>query len=175
MDILAAIHTRRSVRSFAGFPVSPDAVTTLLEAAMAAPSAGNSRPWRFVVVTERALLDAVPAIHPHAGMAKSAPLAILVCGDLTAEKYPGFWVQDCSAAVQNLLLAAVGTGLGAVWTGIYPDKERTAKFSELFRLPENFIPLAFVIVGHPKAPQERQNRFNPDYITYNTWNKPENA
>ena len=114
MDIFTALHTRRSIRQYTDAKIAKEDVRVLLDAAMIAPSAGNARPWQFVVVDDPALLAKVPDIHPYVGMAAGAPLGILVCGEPAAEKYPGYWVQDCSAAVQNLLLAAVGLGLGAV-------------------------------------------------------------
>lgn len=169
MDLFTAIHTRRSVRAFTGTPVSEDDITAMLEAAMVAPSAGNSQPWRFVVVDDPALLAEASTMNPYAGMAKNAPLAILVCGDLAAEKYSGFWIQDCSAATQNLLLAATALGLGAVWTGIYPEKDRIKNYSELFTLPEHIVPLALVVIGHPKTSQEPKSRFTPQNIKRNRW------
>lgn len=169
MDIFEAIHTRRSVRSFEPAPVAEEHIRTLLEAAMAAPSAGNAQPWEFVVVTDRALLDAVPAIHPYAAMCRQAPLAILVCGDTGREKYPGFWVQDCAAAVQNLLLAARGLGLGAVWTGIHPVAEREEAFRRMFGLPASVVPLALVPVGHTTQPQGRKERFDAGRVRRNRW------
>ena len=116
MNTLDAIRTRRSVRKYAAGrkPVAPETVRILLEAAMAAPSAGNQQPWHFVVVDDPAILDQIPAIHPFAQMAREAPLAVLVCGDTSLEKHKGYWVQDCAAAVENLLLAAHDQGLGAV-------------------------------------------------------------
>jgi len=101
MQPLDAIHTRRSIRKYTDAPVSPEQVETLLRAAMAAPSAGNAQPWQFVVATDPALLAQVAALHPYIAMAAKAPLGILVCGDTRVEKYPGYWVVDCSAAVQN--------------------------------------------------------------------------
>jgi nitroreductase len=136
---------------------------------MSAPSAGNQQPWQFVVITDAQILDQVPTIHPYAAMAKGAPLAILVCGDRTLEKYPGYWVQDCSAAVQNLLLAAHGKGLGAVWTGIYPLSDRVAKFKELCLLPEQVIPLALVVIGYPAQTLAAEDRFRTDRVHRNTW------
>ncbi len=169
MDILTAIHSRRSVRQFLQTPVPAEKIHVLLEAAMIAPSAGNSQPWQFVVITSRDLLDRIPAIHPYAGMAKTAPLAILVCGDLNAEKYAGFWVQDCSAAMQNLLLAAVAENLGAVWTGIYPDQERVENFKKLFALPKYIIPLGLAIIGFTEIEQKSKSRFAKEKVHSNLW------
>lgn len=169
MEILSAIHTRRSVRRYTESPVSEEHKEALLRAAMAAPSAGNSQPWRFVVVDDKTLLARIPAIHPHVGMAKDAPLGVLVCGDTNAEKYPGFWVQDCSAAVQNILLAAAGLGLGAVWTGIHPLEDRSAAFRKLFGLPETVVPLGFIVIGHPADKPSPADRFDAGKIHYNHW------
>jgi len=116
---------------------------------MSAPSAGNQQPWHFIVVNERVLLDRIPEFSPYAAMCRQAPLGILVCGDTTLEKYPGYWIQDCSAATQNLLLAAHDLGLGAVWTGVYPREERIRGFREAFKLPDHILPLAFVVIGYP--------------------------
>lgn len=169
MDIFEALHTRRSVRTFLPDAVTEEQLRTILEAAMAAPSAGNAQPWQFVVVTDRALLDAVPDFHPYAAMCRQAPLAILVCGDTSKEKYAGFWVQDCSAAVQNLLLAVRGLGLGAVWTGIHPDEARAQGARALFGLPQHVVPLALVPIGHTAQPQGRLERFRADRVHRNTW------
>ncbi len=169
MDALTVIRTRRSVRAYTDEPVSEEHIRTMLGAAMTAPSAGNGQPWRFVVVDDPALLEKAATLHPYAGPAKKAPLGILVCGDLNAEKFPGFWVQDCSAAIQNLLLAAVACDLGAVWLGLYPLEERVTAAQKLFGLPESFIPLAFVCVGHPRAEQQPQDRYDESNVRRNRW------
>ncbi len=169
MDIFTALHTRRSVRAFTEQPVSDDDIHALLDAAMAAPSAGNAQPWQFIIVDDKELLKAVPGINPYAGMAPNAPVSILVCGDLSAEKYPGFWVQDCSAAIQNLLLAARGKGLGTVWTGIYPMADRIHGFIRLCNLPEHIVPLALVVVGHPVRDQDWKSRFSAEKVHRNIW------
>ena len=169
MDIFTAIHSRRSIRKFTEPPVDADTVKRLLAAAMAAPSAGNAQPWRFVVVDDRAMLDKVPSYSQYAGMAAQAPLGILVCADLSAEKYPGYWVQDCSAAIQNLLLAVQGLGLGAVWTGIYPMEDRVAAFRREFSLPEQVMPLGFIVIGHPAQELKPQDRYDESKIHHNGW------
>ena len=102
-------------------------------------------------------------------MAEHAPVAIIVCGDLGLEKYPGYWVQDCSAATQNLLLAAHGKGLGAVWTGIYPMEDRIKGFSDHFNLPENVIPLSFIVIGWPVHEQKYKDRYKEDRVHKNGW------
>ena len=169
MDVLEAMHTRRSIRKFTGEPVGVEQMDMLLRAAMAAPSAGNAQPWRFIVVTDRALLDKVPDIHPYAAMCRQAPAAVLVCGDPTLERYKGFWVQDCAAAVQNLLLAARSLELGAVWTGIYPDEGRMRGIRELFAVPEHIMPLALIPVGPTDQPSAHKDRFRADRVHTNRW------
>lgn len=169
MDVFAAIHARRSIRKYTEAPVAEDDVRAILGAAMAAPSAGNAQPWRFVVLDDRKLLDAVPAFSPYAAMAARAPLGILVCADLSAEKYPGYWVQDCSAAVQNMLLAVHARGLGAVWTGVHPMKDREEGFRKLLGLPGNIVPLGFIVIGHPDQELASQDRYDEAKIRRNGW------
>lgn len=167
MDTLTALHTRRSIRAYTAQPVSEQDIHTLLDAAMIAPSAGNARPWQFVIVDDKALLAEMPRLNPYAGMAPKAPLGIVICGDLQREKYAGFWVQDCSAAIQNLLLAATEIGLGTVWTGIYPVEERVTGFRSLLGLPEHIIPLALVVVGHHAGSGERKSRYEAELVHRN--------
>ncbi len=169
MDALEAIFTRRSIRSFTDEPVTDEELMALLAAAMAAPSAGNAQPWRFVVVRDRDRMREVTQFHPYCKMILKAQAAILVCGDLSSEKHPGYWVQDCAAATQNLLLAARVEGLGAVWTGIYPDQARVDGCRRLFALPEHILPLALVPIGRPAEEKARVERFDPGKIRYEAW------
>ena len=169
MDTFDAIFSRRSVRQYTS-KVVPDAlVTELLKAAMAAPSAGNEQPWQFIVIRDRAILDEVPKFHPYSAMVKHASVAVLVCGDLTLEKYKGFWVQDCSAATENLLLAATAKGLGAVWTAVYPMEDRVAGMRKLLNLPEHIIPLSLVPIGYPASLPAAADRFNAARIRRDRW------
>ena len=174
MYLFTALHTRRSVRAYTDQAVSSQEIHTLLDAAMIAPSAGNAQPWRFVVIDDPELLKKVPALNQYAGMAPQAPVSILICGDPGAEKHKGFWVQDCSAAIQNMLLAATGLGLGTVWTGIYPVEERVKGFRELVGLPEDIIPLGLVVIGRPAKEMERISRFDAAKVYHNTWGKSKN-
>jgi len=169
MDTLTAIHTRRSIRRYTDRAVPEETITRLLQAAMAAPSAGNEQPWQFFVITDRAILDAIPKFHPYSAMLKHASVAILVCGDLTREKHRGYWVQDCSAAAQNLLLAATAMGLGAVWTGVHPQEDRVDGMRKLLRLPEQVIPLALIPLGYPAEHPGSADRFDPGRIHRNGW------
>ncbi len=169
MDVFEALHTRRSVRKFEDRPVPEELVEKILAAAMAAPSACNAQPWQFVVFTERRLLDEIPKINAHAAMAAHAPLAILVCGDTSLEISPGYWPVDCSAAVQNLLLAVHGLGLGAVWTGVYPQRERVAAFGHLLGLPKHVVAHSLIVVGYPAEQPAHENRYRPDRIHRDAW------
>lgn len=169
MDVIEAIMTRRSIRTFKPQPVPRELVEALLRAAMQAPSAGNQQPWHLVVVDDRALLDQVPAANPNAAMAAGAPLAILVCGDTRLELHPGYWIQDCTAALQNLLLAAHALGLGAVWTGITPRVERVAAFKKLLGLPAEVEPLGLVVLGYPAVQVPPADRFKAERVHHNGW------
>ncbi|MBQ7606556.1 MAG: nitroreductase family protein [Desulfovibrionaceae bacterium] len=169
MDTITAIMTRRSVRTFTDEDVSDALLEQLLRAGMQAPSAGNAQPWEFVVLRERALLEEVAKINEYAAFAPKAALGILVCANLTLEKFPGYWVEDTAAAVQNILLAAHSLSLGAVWTGVYPTENRVTAMRALIHAPEHIIPMGLIIVGHPKAVPAPVDRFNKDRIHTNTW------
>lgn len=170
--VIENIMTRTSVRSYSDRPIAKETVDTLLRAAMAAPTAGNKQPWRIVVVNKRATLDSIAADFQYMTMAKEAALAVIMCGDTTAT-FPGagkeFWVQDVSAASENLLLAAHSMGLGAVWCGIYPQTERVSQFSKLLELPSNIIPMSCICVGYPKGQTTPKDKWKPENIHYNLW------
>ncbi|MGD9607794.1 MAG: nitroreductase family protein [Desulfovibrionaceae bacterium] len=171
MELFEVIHTRRSIRSFSAEPVSEADLEAVLRAAMAAPSAGNEQPWHFVVVTDRSVLEAIPNFHPYAAMCKKAPAAIVVAAELALEKYPGNWVLDCAAAAENLMLAARGLGLGAVWCGLYPEQDRMAGMAQLLKFPEGAVAHALVVLGHPahETAFKREDRFKPERIHENAW------
>jgi nitroreductase len=166
---MQAILNRRSIRRYTEKPVSREIIKELLEAAMSAPSAGNEQPWQFVVIDDRQVLAEIPKIHPHAWMVKDAPAAILVCGDLKREVHKGFWVQDCSAATQNILITVAEKGLGAVWVGFYPEEDRVTAARKLLGIPEYVVPLALIPVGYPAQELPPANRFDTTKIHYNTW------
>lgn len=169
MDAMDAMLSRRSIRAYTSQPVSDDVVKELLEAGMAAPSAGNEQPWHFVVLTDREILDEIPTFHPHSHMLREAPLAILVCSDMQLLKYEDYWVQDCSAATENILIAVQAKGLGAVWLGIYPIEERTVGMRKLLGIPEHVIPFALLSIGYPAEHKPRANRYTPSRIHHNQW------
>jgi nitroreductase len=169
MEALEAIFTRRSIRAFTAQPIDDKTLQTVLAAAMSAPSAANHQPWQFVVVCERAVLDQIPSLHPYAAMCRSAALAILVCGDMRLDAGSGYWVQDCAAATENLLLAAHAQGLGGVWVGVYPREERIAPLRRLLDVPEQVTPFALVPLGYPTEPKPREDRFRPERVHLNHW------
>ena len=167
MDAIEAILSRRSIRKYTGQKIPESLVEELLKAAMSAPSATNKQPWSFIVINEREILDKIPAFHPYADALYLAPLAVVVCGD--SKSQPAFWVQDCAAASENILLAAHAVGLGAVWLSVYPREERVRNLRDLLGLPENIIPLSIISLGYPAEQKKPANRFSPDKIHYNRW------
>jgi len=169
MDAIQALMSRRSIRRYTREEVSEDTVKLLLEAAMSAPSAGNEQPWHFVVIRQRRILDAIPSVHPYSQMLREASLGIVVCGDLSLEVYNGFWVQDCSAATQNILIAAHALGLGAVWLGFYPLVDRVAGLKRMLSLPEQIIPLSIVSVGWPGEKKSPAMRFRQERVHFDEW------
>jgi len=169
MDAIDALLSRRSIRKYTDQAIEEELVKKMLGCAMAAPSAGNQQPWHFVVLTDRALLDEIPKFHQYAQMVKQAPLVIAVCGDLEKQIHEGYWVQDCSAATQNLLLAAHSLGLGAVWLGVYPRENRVKGIKKLLRLPEGIMPLCLVAIGWPAEEKPPAKRFPKERIHKNKW------
>ena len=171
MDAIEAIMTRRSIRKYTRDAVSDELIKKLLEAAMSAPSAGNQQAWRFVVITERSILDEIPKYHPYSKMLKEAQLAILICGDLEIETRKGFWIQDCAAATENILISANALGLGAVWLGVYPREERVAGIKKVLGLPDHIIPVSLIPIGHPAESLSPSNRFDKSKVHYNGWSQ----
>ena len=162
--VFDAIASRTSIRAFDKTrAVSEEQIERMLRAAMAAPTAVNKQPWEFVVVTDREVLKALSLAHPHARIENGAPLVIAVCG-ATDNGLDGrakeFWIQDCSAATENLLLAAHGLGLGAVWCGVYPIEERVAAVRDILAVPEGYIPLNLVTIGHPAVHPTPKDKWN---------------
>lgn len=163
------ITTRRSIRKYLKQAVNQEQIDILLEAAMFAPSARNEQPWHFIAVTDREMLNKIMQSHPYAAMLKDASLAIVVLADINIEKTEGYWVQDCSAATQNILLSAHAMGLGSVWLGVYPREERMLAVKTLFNLPENIQPLSIIAIGYTNEQKAQPERFNKERIHYNNW------
>lgn len=169
VDALTAIMTRRSVRRFTDEPVTAEQIDPLLRAAMAAPSASNERPWRFVVVHDRDVLARLSKATPFAGAIAAAPVAVVVAANKREPKYPGFWVIDCAAAIQNILLAAHAGGLGAVWIGVHPIKPFAWSVSRAVGLPRGVVAHSLVAIGHPATTPGPVDRFEPDWIHHDRW------
>lgn len=169
MELYEGIISRRSVRRFRSKEISQDIIDNLLKAAMHAPSAANEMPWEFVVVRDVEALKKVAELHPYAQMAADAPLGVLVCGNLAQEKLSGNWVLDCSAATQNLLLAAHAKGVGGCWCGVYPEADRVDIFKKLFSVPDGVIPFSFVVLGYPLEEVKQTERFDASRIHLEKW------
>ena len=162
------IMTRTSIRQYKDQPVEQEKIDIMLKAAMAAPSAVNLQPWHFIVITDKQTIGLLSGQQPT-----NAPLLIAVCGDTDKTtmpdgkmKLPDFWVEDVSAATENLLLAAHALGLGAVWTGVYPAMERVAEVANVLNCPQNIVPVAVVRVGYPDEAPEPKNKFKEENISY---------
>jgi len=166
-ELIKTIFARRSIREYTTEQVKESAVKAMLEAAMAAPSASNRKPWHFIVVTDRQTLDKLAQAHPYGKMLLEAPLCVAVCGDSTIS--PRFWVQDCSAATENLLLATAALGLGAVWLGVYPREDRIGPIRKVLRIPDNIVPLNLVPIGHPAEEKEPRTQYDERRVHRDHW------
>lgn len=168
---LDCIMTRTSVREYTDKQVPDSIVETLLKAAMAAPTAMNKQPWQFVVVTDKAVREAIAQADQYI-RAKEAPLVIVACGDLAKEEEGegrDFWIQDVSAATENILLAAHAQGLGAVWCGIHPIKAREKAIADILGLPKDIIPLSAVCIGYPAHEHQPKDKWNPKAVHYDKY------
>ncbi|HUT19638.1 MAG TPA: nitroreductase family protein [Anaerolineae bacterium] len=166
-ELIQTIFARRSIRKYTADPVGEEDVKALLEAAMSAPSAGNSQPWHFVVVTDRQTLDGLAEVHSYGKMLFEAPLCIAVCGDPSLSRH--HWVQDCSAATENLLLAAAALGLGAVWLGVHPEADRAAAIRKVLHIPEDIAPLNLISIGHPAEEKEPRTQYDEARVHRERW------
>lgn len=169
---LETIFNRTSIRSYSDQKVEKDQIMTLLKAGMSAPSAVNKQPWEFIVIDDKDLMGKIGDEFKNAGMIKKASCAIIVCGDMNLTlggDVQEFWVQDCSAATQNILLAAHSMGLGAVWCGVYPNPERVEALKNLLSLPDNIVPLNIVPIGVREKEQEPKDKWKEDRIHWNKW------
>lgn len=169
MEALKCIMTRRSVRRYKPGRISEARLRKMLQAAMNAPSARNQQAWQFVVIRDRRTLARITEVHPHSQMLKEADLAIVVCGDLKAEIAKGYWVQDCAAATQNILLSAHAQGLGAVWLGVFPRQERVQGVRRILSLPKTVVPLSIVSLGLPGERPRAIARYQASKIHKETW------
>lgn len=166
------IMTRTSIRQYTSEPVSSGAVDSLLHAGMAAPTAANKQPWTFLVIDLREMLDSISTMSPGWAPVGRAPMAIVVCGDTDkalAGEAADYWIQDCSAVSENILLAAHALGLGAVWCGVYPVKDNVESLSGYLRMMPNIIPLSIIAVGHPAENPTPKDKFDSSAVAFNRW------
>jgi nitroreductase len=168
---LGFIFERRSIRVYAPGEVTEAQVQKLLAAAMASPSAAAKYPWRFVVVRNRQTLSRIAAVLPNGQMLADAALGIAVCGDLEVahDNQLSYLLQDCSAAIENLLLAAHILGLGACWLGVHPQEDRIKSIKAILSLPASVIPVACISVGYPDESKEPHAEFDRDCVHFEKW------
>lgn len=165
------IMTRKSVRKFLDEPVPNDVLESVLKAGMAAPSAMNRQPWAIGVIDDKSILEKMSEKLPY-GRLETAPVAIVICGDLNKSpegEAQDFWVVDCSMMAENILLAAHAHGLGAVFTGAWPTKERGEIVKEFLSIPDNYVVLGVIPMGYPAENPEPKDKWNPDAVHYNVW------
>lgn len=168
--VLENIFERKSVRKYTGQKISKEDMIMLMKAGMAAPSARNAQPWELVAVTDMELIKKLEEVLPYAKMSVNAGQGIVVCGDIN-QALPGgsseFWIQDCAAVTQNILLAAEAMGLGAVWTGAYPDSTRSKVIRDILGLPENLKPLCYIPIGYPTGVEKPKDKFKEEKMHWN--------
>ena len=169
MDAIDAIMSRRSIRKYTGEPVPEADIETILRAAVAAPSAGNQQPWRFIVITDRSQLAAAASSTPYGKMLLECAFALVVCADTRDLKHSTMWQQDCSAATENALLAAHALGLGGVWLGFWPKMERVDPLKAALGMPEGVEPLSVLAFGHPAESKPPSDRYSADLVHRDRW------
>ncbi len=165
--VIKNILARKSVRQYSDKNVEQSKIDNIIRAGMAAPSAMNLQPWEIVVVTDKKLLNEIAKKHPYAAFTKNAAFAVVVCGN--SKVSPDFWVQDCCAVTENMLLAIESQQLGAVWCAVYPDNERISAIKQILSLPDDIIPLNVIPVGYPKGENLPKQKYNPSKIHLNSW------
>ena len=169
MEVKQAILERRTIRKYSDKAISDETVTEIIRAGMYAPSAGNQQSWEFLIIRDRDKISKIKEFHPYAPMVESAGALILVCGNTNREVFEGYWVQDCSAAIQNMLLAAHDMGIGSVWLGIHPMADRIDAAKKLFNLPSGIEPLSIISFGYPAEKIPMPERFNSNFIHIDKW------
>jgi len=164
-----SILTRRSIRKYTGKEVTDEQLKELLKAGMSAPSAGNEQPWHFIIIRSKETFEKIMKVHPYSKMLAEASAAIAVCGDESRQIHEGYWVQDCSAATENILIQANDMGLGAVWLGVYPRTDRVEAIKKILELPPEITPLCLISIGYPAETKEPANRYDEKRIHYEKW------
>ncbi|WP_291236700.1 nitroreductase family protein [Frisingicoccus sp.] len=168
---METIFNRRSVRKYTDKVISDEQLKQIIKAGMAAPSAKNSQEWVFIVIRDKEIYKAFLGVHPNAFSLNTATAAILVCADLSKEREPGqgWWIQDCAAAMENMLLEATAMGLGSLWMGVHPKEDRIACIKEVCGLPEGIEPLGLMSVGEPTKDYDKIDRYMEDRVFFNTY------
>jgi len=169
MDAMDAVLSRRSVRKYTDGNISDETVKKLINAAVSAPSAGNQQLWHFIILDDKEKISKIQSYHPNAKFLNEANKVILICADLSLEKFKNYWTLDCSAATQNILLSARALGLGSCWLGVYPKEDRIENLKKLFNLPERVIPFSLISIGYTSAKQEKVDRYKEERVHYNKW------
>lgn len=169
MNTIDAIKTRRSIRKYKNIAVKSSDIEEILISGMCAPSAYNRQPWEFIVVDDRSILDGITTFSDHASMIVKAPLAILILADKKIEESIEHCFEGCAASVQNMLLTIHEKGLGGVWTGVYPSKDRINGFKDHFKLPSHIEPIALIVIGYPDESPTKKETFSKEKIHYNSW------
>lgn len=168
MEAIEAIMSRRSIRRYTDKKIPEEVITTLLKAAMNAPSAHNRQPWHFIVVDNRETLTKITEYHQYSKMLEGASHSIVVLGDNNIQE-TDFWIHDCSAATENILIAANALGLGAVWLGVHPNNSLIEETKKLFNIPNHVTPLGIISLGYPEETKPPRENYNSDRVHKNTW------
>lgn len=169
MEVIKAILSRRSIRRYSGKKIEKKIVDKIIHAGMYAPSAVNKQPWHFIVFEDKESCRAIAEVHPNAAMLNSAALGVLVCFDEKLQHDEGYGTLDCSAATQNMLLAAHDMGLGACWIGIYPRENRMQSLQRIFNLPDHIKAFSIVSLGYSDEDKPIPERFKPERIHLEKW------
>ncbi|AFH50872.1 Nitroreductase [Ignavibacterium album JCM 16511] len=169
METFQAIINRRSIRKYKSLKIESEKISSILKAAMYAPSAMNLQPWHFIVINSKDVINSTVKSVPHAEMIKQSGNAILVCGDSNLEKNESWLIQNCSAAVQNILLSAYELGLGSCWIAVQGIDEVVKNLKDQFKLPSEIIPIALVAIGYPDEEVKSEERFNMEKVHFNKW------
>lgn len=168
-NTIDTIYDRRSIRKYLDKPVNLDLLQEVLRAGMFAPSASNKQPYHFIVFDNKEKITEIKNLHPYAKTLETAPVCIMVCGDTEKEMAEGFYVCDCAAVCENMLLAAKALGLDTCWMGVYPWQELTEDIAKHYELPSTVVPFALIAMGYGAVELERPRRFDESKIHYNKW------
>lgn len=165
------IMTRASVREYIDSLVPDSVVVKILRAGMAAPTAANRQPWHFYVIENQTVKDSIASAFKYAKMVSGSAFDVVVCGNTNLmftgdTPARGNWVLDCSAATENMLLAAHALGVGAVWCGMYPEDDRVADLKRILSLPDTLVPLNVVSFGYPKNPVVPKDKWDATKVDY---------